>query len=68
MLPQTIHPTRLTTTTNNSNNFSNNFIVIASSTALSDVVAAAYPLPSTTIGVALGSALLIALTTVMYAV
>ncbi|MGR5876656.1 hypothetical protein ACT7C3_10025 [Bacillus pacificus] len=68
MLPQTIHPTRLTTTTNNLNNFSNNFIVIASSTASSDVVAASFHLPSTTIGVALGSDLLISYTTVMNAV
>ncbi|WP_176138620.1 hypothetical protein [Bacillus cereus] len=68
MLPQTIHPPRLTTTTNNSNNFSNNFIVIASSTASSDVVTASFHLPSTTIGVALGSDLLISHTTVMNAV
>ncbi|MDZ4519221.1 MULTISPECIES: hypothetical protein [Bacillus cereus group] len=68
MLPQTIYPTRLTTTTNSSNNFSNNFIVIASSVASSDVVDAAYHLPSTTIGVALGSDLLISHTTVMNAV
>ncbi|MEK4541347.1 hypothetical protein [Bacillus sp. FSL R5-0585] len=60
LLPQTIYPTRLTTTTNNSNNF----IVIASS----DVVAASFHLPSTTIGVALGSDLLISHTTVMNAV
>ncbi|MDA2138220.1 hypothetical protein PDN64_08705 [Bacillus cereus group sp. Bc256] len=42
--------------------------MIASSTASSNVVAASFHLPSTTIGDALGSALLIALITVVSAV
>ncbi|MGK8429006.1 hypothetical protein [Bacillus cereus] len=42
--------------------------MIASSVASSDVVAAAYHLPSTTIDVTLGSDLLISHTTVMNAV